>query len=386
MPNCFALGSFMVKRSQVEERSPRRTKELPSNLSLTIVLQIQFHRTWLTVKSLPWDKAGRYTVSIGTPLVISFMTGSLHYGVVAVIGSLYLASIANADTRPKDRLLVDLAGSILITGCAQLGSFLSHSPGLITLGVLVLGTAAGWLNSSHMAIEIMARFSVLGFLFGALQLSAFGTQLIPINERVIFIFLMGGLWTAIVFEIDHRLFGWHPPKTTPDLAEGWQRIRSNQTAGLRFALSYGLVAAIAFGGSLLLGLPRPFWVTTTTLVVMKPDNRATVQRTSQRILGTLIGLTLVEAIITSSNSYLLIAAILLSIPFIPIGLAKNYTVACAAITVMLLVMTDLVTLNQGGDRALLPIRFYATLIGCTLSAIATAVTYPKLWLHKKAKL
>jgi hypothetical protein len=120
------------------------------------VLKIQFHRTWLTLKSLPWDKAGRYTVSIGTPLVISFMTGCLHYGVVAVIGSLYVASIANVDTRLKDRLLVTLAGSILITGCAQLGSFLAHSSGLITLGILVLGTAAGWLNNSHMAIADIA--------------------------------------------------------------------------------------------------------------------------------------------------------------------------------------------------------------------------------------
>jgi Fusaric acid resistance protein-like len=350
------------------------------------VLKTQLHRTWLTLKSLPWDKPGRFTASLGTPLVIGFSTGLLRYGVVALIGSLYVASIANVDARPKDRLLVTLAGSILITGCAQLGSFLSHSPGLIALGVLVLGTTAGWLNSSHMAIEIMARFAVLGFLFGALQLAAFGTQLIPIDERVIFIFLFGGLWTVIVFAIDRRLFGSHPTNTTSDLAEGWRRIRSNQTAGLRFALCYGMVATIAFSGSVLLGLPRPFWVTTTTLVVMKPDRRATVQRTSQRILGTLIGILLVEAIVTTDNPYLLIAFMLLSVPLIPIGLAKNYTLCCTAITVLVLVMIDLLTLTQGGDRALLPIRFYATSIGCMLSAIGTAVTYPKLWLHKKTKV
>jgi hypothetical protein len=29
MPNCFALGSFMVKRPQIEDRTQRRTKELP---------------------------------------------------------------------------------------------------------------------------------------------------------------------------------------------------------------------------------------------------------------------------------------------------------------------------------------------------------------------
>lgn len=102
-------------------------------------------------------------------------------------------------------------------------------------------------------------------------------------------------------------------------------------------------------------------------------------------MGTLVGVLLVKAIITATdNPHLLIASILLSAPLIPIGLAKNYTLCCAAITVLVMVMIDLLTLSTGGDRALLPVRFYATLIACILTAIATAVTYPELWLHKKA--
>lgn len=345
---------------------------------------MNLNRTWLTLKSLPWDKSVRYTLSIGIPLIFGYTTGRLRYGVVALIGSMYVVNIANADARPKDRLLVTLAGSLLIAGCAQFGSFLTHSPELIALGVLVLGTAAGWLHSSHMAIEIMVRFAVLGFLFGALQLAAFGTQLIPIDERVVFIFLLGGLWTAIVIAIEHWLAGARQLNSAPDLSEGWKRIRSRQTAGLRFALCYGIVAAIAYGGSILLHLPRPFWVAATVLVVMKPDSRATVQRTSQRIVGTSIGVLLVEAIITAThNPTFLIAAIILSAPLIPIGLAKNYTLCCAAIMVLVMVMIDLLTLSQGGDRALLPVRFYATLVGSILTAIGTAVTYPELWLHKR---
>lgn len=344
--------------------------------------QPKLHQIKQKLNALPWDKASLYTVSLGTPLVIGFVTGYLWYGVLAMIGSLYVASIANVDTHPKDRLLITLAGSIIITGCAQLGDVMAHSPSLIALGVLVLGTTAGWLAETHLAIEIMARFSVLGFLFGALQLAAFGAQIIPINQYIIFIFLLGGLWTAIAFVIERYLFNSQSTNTAPALAVGWRRIRSNQTAGLRFALCYGIVAAIAFSGATLLVLPRPFWVTATTLVVMKPDHRATVQRTSQRILGTVIGLVLVEVIITSHNPYFLIAAILLAIPLIPIGNAKNYGLACAAITVVVLVMSDLLTLTQGGDRVLLPIRFYATLIGCALSVTGTAITYPSLWLHK----
>jgi hypothetical protein len=350
------------------------------------VRQTQVQQAWLNLKSLPWDKAVRYTLSIGVPLAIGSATGFLRYGAVAGIGGMYVVNIANIDARPKDRLLSTLIGSALIAGCTQLGSFLTHSPELIALGVLVLATTAGWLHCSHMAIEIMVRFAVLGFLFGALQLSAFGAELIQIDGGLIFIFLAGGLWTAMIIAIEHWLFRVNRLTTGPDLGEGWQRIQSKQTAGLRFALCYGIVATIAFGGSFLLHLPRPFWIAATTLVVMKPDSSATVQRTSQRILGTLIGVLLVEVIITfTNNPNLLIACIMLAALFIPVGLAKNYTLCCAAVTVLVMVLIDLLMLNQGGDRALLPVRFYATLIGCTLTAIGTAIAYPEIWLHKRAR-
>lgn len=346
--------------------------------------QTRIHQAWLTLKALPWENVIRFTLSIGVPLVVGAVTGWLEYGVVGLIGSLFVVNIANVDVHLKERLLSTVAGAVLITGCAQLGSTVAHLPGLIAIGVLILGTTAGWLHCSHVAIETIMRFAVLGFLFGALQLAAFGTELIPIDEKVIFIFLAGGLWTAMLLVIEHWLLRIEPSTSAPNLREGWKRIRLRQTAGLRFALCYGIVPTIALSGSFLLHLPRPFWVTATTLIVMKPDSRKTVQRTSQRIMGTLIGVLLVGAIVTmTDNPNVLVGFILLSAPLIAIGAARSYTLTCTAITVLVMVMIDLLTLKQGGDRNLLPTRFYATLIGCILTVVGTAITYPELWLHKR---
>ena len=346
--------------------------------------QIQVQQAWLNLKSLPWEKSIRYALSIGVPLTIGLATGVLRYGAVAGIGGMYVVNIANIDARPKDRLLNTLIGAGLITGCTQLGSFLTDRTWLITLALLVLSTSAGWLQSSHLAIEIMVRFAVLGFMFGALQIHAFGTELITIDERSILIFLAGGLWTAIILAIEHWLFRTNPAIAAPDLRAGWHKIRSNQTAGWRFALCYGIVATIAFGGSWLFHVPRPFWVVATTLLVMKPDSRATVQRTAEGILGTLIGVLLAQvAISATTHPSLLIIYIVLAALLVPIGLAKSYTLSSAATTLLIMVTIDLLTLDRGGDLSLLPVRFYATLIGCGLTAIATAITYPELWLHKK---
>ncbi len=339
----------------------------------------------IDLKSLPWDKSVRYALSIGIPLAIGLATGLLRYSVVAGIGAMYVVNIANVDARPKDRLLSTICGSILIAGCAQLGSSLSQAPVLIGLVLFALATGAGWLHGSHLAIEILVRFAVLGYLFGALQLTAFGTKLIAIDNLLIAIFLAGGLWTAIILAIEQWLFRRERGTVGSPLSEGWQRIRTARTAGWRFALCYGSVATIAFSGSLLWHLPRPFWVTATTLVVMKSDSRATVQRTSQRIGGTLIGVMLVQAIVSYiANPYLLNAIIMLAALVIPIGLAKNYTLCCTAVTVLAMVLIDILMLDRGGDLNLLPVRFYATLVGCSLTALGTAITYPELWLHRKA--
>ncbi len=328
----------------------------------------------------------RYVLSIGVPLVLGAATGSLRDGVVAGIGGLYVVNIANVDAKTPDRLLATLVGAFLITGCAQIGGWVANSQLAIAVGLLVLATTAGWLHQVHLAIEIVARFAVLGYLFGALQLSAFGSQLIPIDERVLLIFLSGGLWTTAFLTIEQRLFRASYASIEPALSEGWRRIRSLQTAGVRFALCYGIVITLAFVGSSLMHLPRPFWVTATVAIVMKPDSRATVRRTVERIVGTLIGVMLVEAIISATaNPSLLIICILLAAAIVPIGLIRNYTLCCVAITVLVLIISDLLMLDRGGDRDLLAIRFYATLIGCTLTAIGTAITYPDLWLPKHAR-
>jgi len=343
-------------------------------------MPLYFSQLKTTIKSLPWDKALRFTLSVSMPLVIGFFVGQLHYGVVALVGGMYAVNTANVVSRPRSRLLVTLITAVLITGCAELGELCAYSSILIALGVLILGVTAGWIHNSHKGLESMGRFAVAGFLFGANQQTAFGTKLIEIDARVALAFFAGGVWALLVMLMEPLLRRHQETTDEPSLYQGWRRLRTGQTAGIRFALCYGILVVLGWVISPLLGIQKPFWVAVTILFVMKPDSRATVQRTVERIAGTLIGVLLVWGIITLTQSpKFLISCIILAAPLIPIGFASNYTLCCIAITVLVMVMIDLLTLTHGGALFLLPVRFYSTAMGCGLTIIGTAIAYPELW-------
>ena len=345
-----------------------------------------FSQLKTTTKSLPWDKVIRFTLSVSMPLVVGFFVGQLHYGATALVGGMYAVNTANLVSSPKSRLLLTLITAMVSTGCAELGEVCAYSFILLALGVLILGVTAGWMYNSHKGIESMGRLAVAGFLFGANQQTTFGTKLIEIDARVALAFFAGGVWALLVMLIESLLRRHQESTNEPSLRQGWQRMRTGQTAGLRFALCYGIVVTLGGVISPLLGIQKPFWVAVTTLFVMKPDGRATVERTVERVAGTPIGVLLVWGIITLTQSpKFLIPCLILATPLIPIGLASNYTLCCVATTILVMVMIDLLTLTHGGDLSLLPVRFYATAIGCGLTIIGTVIAYPKLWWRKGSK-
>ena len=81
--------------------------------------------------------------------------------------------------------------------------------------------------------------------------------------------------------------------TTPGLRDPLATVRANLTpasAVFRHAVRLALVVA---GSDLVLrlaGVPRGYWVPLTALVVLRPDFAATFQRSTLRVLGTVVGL------------------------------------------------------------------------------------------------
>jgi uncharacterized membrane protein YccC len=140
------------------------------------------------------------------------------------------------------------------------------------------------------------------------------------------------------------------------------------------ALSYTLIAIFSVFLTQFLHLERGYWATITFLLVMKPDRTQSVYISIQRFLGTLAGIPVAEAILTTISSdifyFLGIASCAACVPW---ALKKNYALAAFFITVMVIFLLEL-SFNQQKDTHLPLVRLQATLIGCALSLMGTFIS------------
>jgi hypothetical protein len=58
------------------------------------VLQSLLHRIWKQIKFLPCHQSLCYAIEVSIPLIAGFASGQMRYGVVALIGSMYVGLVA----------------------------------------------------------------------------------------------------------------------------------------------------------------------------------------------------------------------------------------------------------------------------------------------------
>ncbi|MFD9035459.1 FUSC family protein [Streptomyces sp. NPDC059567] len=143
--------------------------------------------------------------------------------------------------------------------------------------------------------------------------------------------------------------------------------------GLRLALCIGLAQALVS----LIDVPRSYWVALTVTFVLKPDFGSVFSRAVLRAAGTAIGLVtaaLVFAEVPRGWWYVPIMLVLAGL--IPAFSAKGYAFQTAAITPVILLLSDL--LNHQGFDLVLP-RLWDSLVGCAIALIAGYLLWPESW-------
>ncbi|MEU3772173.1 FUSC family protein [Streptomyces sp. NPDC032472] len=143
--------------------------------------------------------------------------------------------------------------------------------------------------------------------------------------------------------------------------------------GLRLALCIGLAQALVS----LVPLERSYWVALTVTFVLKPDFGSVFSRAVLRALGTAGGLVIAAAVLAEvPRGWWDVPVMVVLAGLVPAFSAKGYAFQTAAITPVILLLSDL--LNHQGFDLIRP-RLLDSLIGCAIALVAGYLLWPESW-------
>lgn len=143
--------------------------------------------------------------------------------------------------------------------------------------------------------------------------------------------------------------------------------------GLRLALCIGLAQAFTS----LIDVERSYWVALTVTFVLKPDYGSVFSRAVLRAVGTAAGLVVAAPVLAEVPiGWWDVPVMVVLAALIPAFTAKGYAFQTAAITPVILLLSDL--LNHQGIALVQP-RLLDSLIGCAIVLVAGYLLWPESW-------
>lgn len=143
--------------------------------------------------------------------------------------------------------------------------------------------------------------------------------------------------------------------------------------GLRLALCIGLAQALTS----LVSVDRSYWVALTVTFVLKPDFGSVFSRAVLRAVGTAAGLVVATPILAAVPiGWWDVLVMVVLAALIPVFTAKGYAFQTAAITPVILLLSDL--LNHKGVALVEP-RLVDSLLGCAIVLVAGYLLWPESW-------
>ncbi|OKK18340.1 hypothetical protein AMK16_18605 [Streptomyces sp. CB00455] len=149
--------------------------------------------------------------------------------------------------------------------------------------------------------------------------------------------------------------------------------RASWRYGLRLALCIGLAQSLVS----LISVERSYWVALTVTFVLKPDFGSVFSRAVLRALGTAVGIVVAAAVLAEvPRGWWDVPVMMLLAALIPAFSAKGYAFQTAAITPVILLLSD--QLNRQGFDLIRP-RLLDSLIGCAITLVAGYLLWPESW-------
>ncbi|MDX2089126.1 MAG: FUSC family protein [Kofleriaceae bacterium] len=240
----------------------------------------------------------------------------------------------------------------------------------ITLGILsaphpsvaacVLATVTFGATLARARIPLAASVGTVLAITSAIATSVMRTDT-PVTAGALF--ALGAAWPLLFSSL---VWGGAP---TPRLDPGPQVPRE---AVLHHALCVAIAALCAFVLGNVLSPDHASWVTVTTVAVMQPYPTATLERAVERMLGTVVGCTVVIAIMRFVHAPLAIALVMFSLTAAAtLARPRSYRMFVAFLTPVFVLVASRLYADWGS----VALRVFDVVLGGLLAVVATLVEH-----------
>ncbi len=333
-------------------------------------------------------------LGIGIPMIISGWLGMIGVGGIVSIGSLAIANLS--DESPLREQYSTLLYAFVADAIAFLfGSLVGNNTVLAGFSLVVLtffiALVGGMSRTFARCSSLILIFLIIGSSFhsGDLLSAAGITGFFVIGEIWIVVLMMCLSLLFTKFEPERRV----PQTTETTVKPGsssltrqyryWKR-NLHTLKGWVYTLRITICMIVAEMTSILLNLPRSYWIALVVVLVVHRNLETTLSRISMRALGTCIGVVIASALMlwsVPSGVFILIITALASVR--PYARARNYLIYTSVMTILII---SLLEFNEPYIQGIIMDRLVNTLIGLCIASILGYAVWQLPWVQKSISL
>lgn len=283
-------------------------------------------------------------------LFLSFNFEPMH--AVAMVGAAFSVGFGASRTLQGYRWGAVVASVLGMALAAFAGSILGSEGVWLYVMVAILASCCAILTIYNndlwwVSLQIVIAFLVASYYPQDIGLAMERAGLVLLGGGVQF---LGMLWTA---------------KLMPNVAlplPMMNTVRMSLRQQVRFVVATSLAVILSLWAARSAGLANDYWAAMTAILILRPDDKVTVQRAINRLMGTLVGCTLATMMIYCFDDRLVILMVgLVVTSAIAFSVQKAHYGLLSCVISATIVL--LVALGHGNPIAITEHRIVATLLG-----------------------
>lgn len=315
------------------------------------------------------------SLGLAAPLFVGALARHPNLGVLASLGSLMVGGVPQ--NRRASGPLRHIARALAPVLCAWIASALIVGRGTLTTFLMVLlgGVAAVLSGYSRSWAVATARF-VFALIITVSVMSA-----VPHRIGVVALMIIGALWTALLSLVLGAIDGLSRRGTVSETVElprysaKQLRIRWTRSlcklSGWQYPLRTTIGLAIAACIASVWPGRHAQWIMITVVLVTRRGLETTAVRTTQRVLGTVLGVIAASALLLWNPTVWVVTMLVALLGGVrPLFRARCYLLYSLVMTPLILLLMDF---GRTPDMGLLRERPLATLIGAGLVLLTSMI-------------